>query len=135
MSHYVYKLKEENGKILHVGETANPTRRMYSHRGIKKSKFYGLKFSMEIIKQFPNKKEAYEYQCQLQKQYGLITDRQRMARHAEDNPKTKLTNEQVREIRRTYIKGQGAALGRKFGVSRIVIGKIINGQSYKTLED
>jgi hypothetical protein len=134
MSHYVYKLKEENGKILHVGETVNPTQRMYSHRGIKKSKFYGLKFSMEIIKQFPNKKMAYEYQCQLQEQYGLITDRQRMARTGENNPHTKLTNDQVREIKRNYTKGQGAALGRKFGVSRMVIGKIINGQSYKTIE-
>ena len=56
-----------------------------------------------------------------------------MARPGEKNPKTKLTNEQVLEIRGSYIKGNGAELGRKYGVSRMVIGKIINGKSFMNL--
>jgi hypothetical protein len=29
---------------------------------------------MNVVKEFDNRKDAYLYQCQLQKEYGLITD-------------------------------------------------------------
>ena len=132
MKHYVYELRINNIPV-YVGETKNPTQRMYFHKGNRKSKFYQDRIEMFIVKEFDTKKEAFEYQCYLQTQYKFVTDRQKMARTGEKNPKTKLTNEQVLEIRGSYIKGNGAELGRKYGVSRMVIGKIVNVKSFINL--
>ena len=132
MKHYVYELRINNIPV-YVGETKNPKQRMYFHKGNRKSKFYGDQIEMFIVEEYNTEKEAYDYQCHLQTQYEFVTDRQRMARPGEKNPKTKLTNEQVLEIRGSYIKGNGAELGRKYGVCRMVIGKIINGKSFMNL--
>ena len=54
----------------------------------------------------------------------------------EQNHTAKLTPEDVREIRRTYIKGDlqygQSALARKYGVSHIAIGCIVRGQTWKS---
>lgn len=53
----------------------------------------------------------------------------------EGRPLAKLTEEQVAEIRREYIKGSrthgGSALGRKHGVHKVTIHHIVNGNSWK----
>jgi predicted GIY-YIG superfamily endonuclease len=74
---HVYELYNTLGTIEYVGETVNPTDRMYSHKS-KKGNFYGrADIEMNIVKQFDNVNEAWEYQCILQKQYGLKTDREK----------------------------------------------------------
>jgi predicted GIY-YIG superfamily endonuclease len=133
MAHYVYELRNESNNVLYVGESAKPGQRIYFHRGNRKSKVYGQKFEMVIVGEFQTEKEAYNYQCELQTKYGLVTDRQKMARSGEENPKTKLTNEIVKQIRAQYVKGKGAELGRKYGVSRMVIGRIMKNESYSNL--
>ena len=133
MKHYVYELKDVNDNTVYVGESAKPHQRIYFHRGNRKSKFYGKTITMQIVKEFDNEKEAYDHQCELQLSYGFVTDKQKMARKGENNPKSKLTNSQVKEIKENYVKGKGAELGRKYGVSRIVIGKIISEINYKNL--
>lgn len=136
MKTFVYQLVNSKKEILYIGESANPTQRMYFHRGNRKSKVYGVEgLQMEILKEFGTKKEAYEYQCHLQEQLGFVTDRSRMSRPNERHPKTRLTNDQVKQIKKDYVRGNGAELGRKYGVSRMLIGKIVNGRSYKSLED
>lgn len=58
----------------------------------------------------------------------------------EHNPSAKLTAEQVKKIRKEYIRGSKAhgtvALGAKYGVSSVMIGKIVNNKNwvFKTTE-
>ena len=76
---YVYEIVNLMGTVEYVGESINPKRRFYSHKS--NSKFSGTgKFHnrsdvfMNIVKQFNNRVDAYQYQCELQQYYGLLTD-------------------------------------------------------------
>lgn len=77
--HYVYKL-ESADKIEHIGHTKNPKFRYYQHikakpNGSSCGKFYNrFDLQLNIVKEFDDRKEAYAYQCELQKQYGFATD-------------------------------------------------------------
>lgn len=55
-----------------------------------------------------------------------------------DNSQSKLTDDQVREIRRTFVKGDrqfgASALSRKYGVTHRVIRLVVNGESYKNIQ-
>jgi predicted GIY-YIG superfamily endonuclease len=71
----VYELYNLLGSIEYVGETMYPNRRFREHTKSKTGKFYGrTDISMNIVKEFDNPKEAWDYQCKLQKEYGLPTD-------------------------------------------------------------
>lgn len=54
------------------------------------------------------------------------------------NSQAKLTEEQVKEIRRDYVRQSQefgtVALAKKYGVTNRVIGLIVNGKSYKNIE-
>jgi predicted GIY-YIG superfamily endonuclease len=72
---HVYELYNLLGSIEYVGETINTERRFREHTKSKTGKFYGrTDISMNIVKIFDNGKEAWDYQCELQKKYELITD-------------------------------------------------------------
>jgi predicted GIY-YIG superfamily endonuclease len=129
---YVYELINSVGTIEYVGETIDTKRRFAQHTTWLSGKFKGrTDLTMHVVDSFVTKKEAYEFQNELQKFWGLAPDNTKMSRKGETNPTTKLTNEQVTEIRKRYVRGQGAQLGREFGVSRIVIGRIANKKSFK----
>ena len=71
---HVYVLVNSNGIVEYVGETINPKRRFNEHKW-KNGKFYNrTDISMHVVKLCDNKKTAWNYQCLLQKEYGLITD-------------------------------------------------------------
>ena len=76
--HYVYKL--ESDVIEHIGHTSNVDRRYNQHvyqkpNGSSCGKFYGrTDLKMVIVKEFDTRKEAYWYQCELQKQNGFKED-------------------------------------------------------------
>ena len=75
MKKYVYELYNLLGTVEYVGETINPKDRFRKHTKSKAGKFYGrADIQMNVVKDFDNKKEAYSYQCKLQKHYGLKTD-------------------------------------------------------------
>ena len=78
---YVYELINLMGTVEYVGETQNPKRRFREHTrskptsGLGVGKFYGrTDIFINIVKEFDNRKDAYDYQCKLQKEYGLISD-------------------------------------------------------------
>jgi predicted GIY-YIG superfamily endonuclease len=74
-THYVYELYNLVGTIEYVGETIDTKRRFQNHIKSKIGKFYGrTDISINVVKGFDIRKDAYQHQCQLQKQYGLITD-------------------------------------------------------------
>ena len=77
--HLVYELVNLMGTVEYVGETVNARRRFNNHKSNSKGngsgKFYGRQdIFMNIVKDFDTKKEAYDYQIKLQKDYGLVTD-------------------------------------------------------------
>ena len=75
---HVYELYNLVGTIEWVGETINPKYRFIQHTKKKAGKFYGrTDISMHIVKLFDNGKEAWDYQCELQKEYGFITDKEK----------------------------------------------------------
>jgi predicted GIY-YIG superfamily endonuclease len=81
IKHYVYELINLLGTIEYVGESKNPYQRFNSHTKVKPGKamgkFYGRQdLTLNIVKEFNNRKDAYQYQCELQSKYGLITDRE-----------------------------------------------------------
>ena len=81
MKKYVYELVNLMGTVEHVGETLYPKKRLSDHCG-KNGKFYGRQdISMHIVKEFNNKQEAWDYQCKLQKEYGLITDAENQSQY------------------------------------------------------
>lgn len=59
------------------------------------------------------------------------------AGHGEDHPRAKLTNAQVSEIRRTYTGalGEQTAIAKKYGVSQMLISKIITRAIWDHLDD
>jgi predicted GIY-YIG superfamily endonuclease len=79
---YVYEIVNLMGTVEYVGETTMPKRRFYSHikiapkKGIGAGKFYKRSdVFMNIVCEFDNRKDAYNYQCELQSEYGIDTDR------------------------------------------------------------
>ncbi len=79
---YVYELVNLMGTVEYVGETSNPTRRLNEHIKYKsngqcnRGKFLGrVDIFMNIVKEFNNRSEAWHYQCDLQLEYGLKSDK------------------------------------------------------------
>jgi predicted GIY-YIG superfamily endonuclease len=71
----VYKLVNSKNEIEYIGETSNLKTRLCMHLTSSKSKFKNRK-DLQIIpvKEFFTKKEAFDYQCKLQKKLGFETD-------------------------------------------------------------
>jgi hypothetical protein len=76
--HYVYKL--ESNIVEHIGHSKHPKFRYQQHinfkpNGSSHGKFYGRDdLQLIVVKEFDSRKEAYAYQCKLQKAYGFKTD-------------------------------------------------------------
>lgn len=79
--YYVYKIVDKkSGNIEYIGETCNLNLRFNCH--VTNSKFSGSgrfagrrnEIEMKVIKTFSDKKEAFDYQCKLQKELGFKTD-------------------------------------------------------------
>ena len=77
---YVYELRHNN-KVVWVGESKRPKGRLWQHTS-KNGKFTGLDIDMSIVAEFETREEAYRHQCELQEEYGLVTDREKVRRSA-----------------------------------------------------
>lgn len=71
---YVYELIDLYGNVVYVGETKNPKLRLRQHTGRRSSRFYGHQLTLNVVGRYSNKGEAFKVQCELQKEYGLVTD-------------------------------------------------------------
>ena len=74
---YVYELRHNN-KVVWVGETKHPDIRLYQHTKKSNGKFFGQQLTIEVVASFDTKKEAWNYQIELQKKYGLETDNEKV---------------------------------------------------------
>ena len=72
-------------------------------------------------------------------QYNLTYGHRLDCARGEKNHLHKLTEEQIREIRKIYVKGDPefgqSALGRKFGVAHGTIAWIVDGKSWKHIKE
>jgi predicted GIY-YIG superfamily endonuclease len=85
--HYVYKIIDSNNNVLYVGECSNPIIRLSRHKN-SQGHFTGRKdIELVIIRKFnvktaDFKKKAFQFQCKIQKKYGLETDQEKLAKNA-----------------------------------------------------
>ena len=79
--YYVYELVNLMGTVEYVGSSCKPRHRFKEHKskpGIGKGKFYRrLDVFLNIVCSFENKKEALDFEIQLQKYWGLKTDNEK----------------------------------------------------------
>jgi predicted GIY-YIG superfamily endonuclease len=141
---YVYELVNLMGTVEYVGETINPKNRLKVHKC--NSKHYGAgafnkraDIFMNIVREFDSKKEAFDYQCDLQTHYGLLTDLDKkrntgLSMFGENNGQSKLSNIEVEEIRKAYISRSKIygikPLSLKYNVSISTIHSVIHNKSY-----
>ena len=79
---YVYELINLMGTVEYVGESYRPDVRYNAHVKWLGGKFYGRgDIFMNIVKEFDKKTDAYHYQCLLQNQYGIESDRDKNAKN------------------------------------------------------
>ena len=109
--YYVYELYNSLGTIEYVGETSRPLERFQNHIRHKPNpnngigKFYGrMDITMNIVKEFDNKTEAYRFQCQLQKEYGFITDSEKLKGTESDATKLKKSLAKIGKPRPQWVK-------------------------------
>ena len=88
--YYVYELYNQMGTIEYVGESTNTKRRWYEH-SCKNGKFYKrLDIKMHIVKEFDIRRDAWDYQCQLQAEYGSETDSEKVTNIPNEETKQKM---------------------------------------------
>jgi len=87
--HFVYKIKEnKTDKVVYIGETFQPTIRWNAHSKDIGPFPKGL-YYMDVIDEyvFLSKKDAFNYQCVLQKHYGFQTDFEKLKKSNFDKRK------------------------------------------------
>ena len=78
----VYAIINTLGTIEYIGETQFPQQRFKGHLNNKKGNFYKRQdIFMDIIEFLPTKREAWYRQCELQKEFGLESDLEKMTKH------------------------------------------------------
>ena len=89
---YVYELINLMGTVEYVGETIRPKIRMSEHITVNpkhkgKGKFHNRQdLLMNIVSQFTNRQEAYDYQILLQNYYGFENDNNKHINDANNIP-------------------------------------------------
>ena len=72
---FIYEIINLMGTVEYVGESSQPELRFRRHKW-KRGKFYNRHdiFVNILDIEFNSKKEAFNYQCKLQNEYGLLSD-------------------------------------------------------------
>jgi predicted GIY-YIG superfamily endonuclease len=65
-SFYVYKIVDKSDNILYIGETSDIEHRFKVHTSNQGLFYKRLDISLVVVKKFKAKKEAFNYQLQLQ---------------------------------------------------------------------
>lgn len=149
--YYVYELINLLGTVEYVGHSSKPKWRFYQHIKVKpKSKGHGMFYlrqdlSINLVSIHENKIEALREEIKLQKFWGFETEYEKRSKaqkgqrrekiEGEKNLSSKLTLEQIKEIKFLLSQGvSGAELGRKFCVSKVQISRIKNGKSWSHIK-
>ena len=106
MIYYLYELYDTYGNVVWVGETRNTKRRLWQHK-YKTGRFHGKDVTMVVIGTYENRSDAWEIQVQLQKEYGLETDRDKLIKAGKTMTDKRLNR--LREHAPTIAKNGGYA--------------------------
>ena len=105
----VYELINLMGSVEYVGETTRPEARFAEHIKYKsdkcsgKGKFYGRSdITMNIAAEFDNRKDAWNFQCELQSDYGIKTDAQKNSERCIAKPLSLEQRRKMSEARKAY---------------------------------
>jgi len=71
---YVYELVNLMGTIEYVGETMNPKRRFCDHKCLSGKFANRNDIFMNVVCEFNNRRDAWDYQCELQSEYGFESE-------------------------------------------------------------
>lgn len=113
---YVYELINHMGTVEYVGETENPKNRIRLHR-CKNGNFHKrADIIMHIVKEFTDKKEAFWYQVELQKEYGLKPDNEKLSRVFSDEHRMNLSKakKHYKVVTCPHCGKNGKLVGRTF---------------------
>jgi predicted GIY-YIG superfamily endonuclease len=116
--HYVYELVNLMGTVEYVGETNNPRLRYNSHK-CKSGNFYKrADIILNVAKEFYNKNEAWDYQCLLQNEYGLLSDRDKIVNQRTGSKHTNKTKKRISKLLKinNSLTSEIKSLGGKAGL-------------------
>jgi len=137
---YVYLLKDSNNKVIDIGQSQDPSERLYRKTKCKPSSgqghFYGrTDITQEITSSHLTRKEARIEEERLKIYYGLeVTERTggKKGGHTQGKRNRKLTFKQAEEIRAKYKTGNYLQkdLVIEYNSSMSAINRIINNKRY-----
>lgn len=102
----IYKLINEEGVIVYIGQTNNVEIRLYTHTkrrpcvGNGSGKFYGLTLTIEVIEYVYTRKEAFKREEELQRLYGLNTDNENRYKWRLENPEYTIEQQAMEQSER-----------------------------------
>ena len=134
--YYVYELVNQMGTVEYVGKTVNPKKRLKQHLGLLKDghgRFHNRQdIQMNIVGCYENLYRSLQVENDLQVYWGLETDRDKRAVKGIKNGCSKLTEQEVKEIKNLLLKGiPQDKIAKDFNVSRSAIALIKQGKSWK----
>jgi predicted GIY-YIG superfamily endonuclease/DNA-binding XRE family transcriptional regulator len=134
--YYVYELVNQMGTVEYVGKTVNPKKRFRQHLSLPKGnhgRFHNRQdIQMNIVGCYENLYESLQVENDLQVYWGLETDRSKRSVKGIKNGCSKLTEEQVKEIKNLLTKKISQdKIAKEFNVSRSAIALIDRGKSWK----
>lgn len=129
---YVYELKDSDGKVIDVGQTKRPDRRLWEHTS-KLGRWPGrTDISLEVVAGPMSISEALAMEGELKLSHGFIwTERIACLKgaRAPKHKKRKLSNKAIKDIRKKEIYQRDYA--KKYGVSQRTIVQIQHRLTYK----
>ena len=137
--YYVYELVNQMGTVEYVGKTVNPKKRLNQHFSKPKDRhgrFYNRQdIQMNIAGCYNDLYESLQVENDLQIYWGLETDRSKRSVKGIKNGCSKLTEENVREIKKLITERVSQSkIAKRFNVHRTAIGHINSGRAWKHVE-
>ena len=128
---YVYELKDSDGKVIDVGQTKRPNRRLWEHTS-KNGRWPGrTDISLEVVAGPMSISEALAMEGELKLSYGFIwTERIACLKggNAPKHKKRKLSNKAIKDIRKK--ESTQRAYAQKYKVVQRTIAQIQNRETY-----
>ena len=129
--YYVYELINLMGTVEYVGQTKYPNKRFREHifsspKNIGKGKFYKRQdIFLNIVCECETENIARQIEFEMQNYWNLVTDKSKCGPRGENQKNSKLTNDDVKEIKKLIReKVPGFIIAKKYRISSQTISLI-----------